>query len=647
MIPNFRKDLASLPVAYTFNDKRYLGFYEDFAIISSETDGRVTRTVGLLCNILTVTVDLTSYEGYDAVCWRVNFANKTDSVAPHLSDLSPLCMDYVGVNTVLNGIYGDNGIDERGGYAPYEFDMSGKKAKPIHMEPPLGRGTYNYFPYFHIQDRSGGLFIAMGWPILWKADFTPDPFAADLSNAESTTHIEMGQTHFDVALMPGEDAIMPSITLLSHASCDRDAYSNLWRHFYMDCITRKVNGDIFPPHLSGSTSWLYAEMQNATEANQIEAIDYYCDHGIPIDFWWMDAGWYFRTKGKALEVNWMETGTWLVDTDRFPTEFAAVSEHAESRGVKTLLWFEPEVARLSKDERDEYSIPYKYQIGDSQLVNIGDPEFVDWCFERFSSILDKGKISLYRQDYGINPESIFNAPDINTEGRVGIVENRYARGYWALWDKLIERYPDMMIDDCAAGGGRNDIDSMRRSVPLHKTDYDYSKHNDKQSMHQSLFAWLPYFGTCSSGPDQCNNVDPYMLQSSFTPWINLCSHVYMDCLEWDCMRHYMNVWKEINRYFREDYYPLTEWTRGDTAWRGWEFFDPKTESGFFQLFRPENAQEKHRAVVLKALDPDSNYELWNRVTDEKKVVCAKTLLHEGFAIDLEPRSAVTFTIRKI
>ena len=69
---------------------------------------------------------------------------------------------------------------------------------------------------------------------------------------------------------------------------------------------------------------------------------------------------------------------------------------------------------------------------------------------------------------------------------MGIAENLYAQGYYLYWDLLIERFPNMMIDSCAAGGGRNDIESMRRSVPLHKTDHDYSNQEDKQAMHQTL-----------------------------------------------------------------------------------------------------------------------------------------------------------------
>ena len=90
MTSHFKRFLTHLAVAYTLDGKRYHGFSEDFTVLSTETDGPTTRMTGLLCDTLTVTVEATSYEGYDAICWRVTFENRTDKPSPRLSDLSAL-----------------------------------------------------------------------------------------------------------------------------------------------------------------------------------------------------------------------------------------------------------------------------------------------------------------------------------------------------------------------------------------------------------------------------------------------------------------------------------------------------------------------------------------------------------------------------
>ena len=139
-------------------------------------------------------------------------------------------------------------------------------------------------------------------------------------------------------------------------------------------------------HISGCTSGMYGEMVLATDENQIAGIKKYLDNDVPITYWWMDAGWYFEYGDKSLDV-WLPTGTWMVDTKRFPSKMKAISDYGESRGVKTLLWFEPEVVRLEASLRDkENGIPEEYML-DGVLANFGNPEFVDWMVERVSTII--------------------------------------------------------------------------------------------------------------------------------------------------------------------------------------------------------------------------------------------------------------------
>ena len=83
-----------------------------------------------------------------------------------------------------------------------------------------------------------------------------------------------------------------------------------------------------------------------------------------------------------------------------------------------------------------------------------------------------------------------DAPD-----RQGITENLHVQGYLAYWDELRRRHPDLLIDSCASGGRRNDLETMRRAVPLHPTDYNYWHLAAKQAFHHSLFQWIPYFGS--------------------------------------------------------------------------------------------------------------------------------------------------------
>jgi len=54
--------------------------------------------------------------------------------------------------------------------------------------------------------------------------------------------------------------------------------------------------------------------------------------------------------------------------------------------------------------------------------------------------------------------------------RVGITEIRYVEGLYALWDRILAAHPGIVIDNCASGGRRIDLETLRRSVPLFRSD---------------------------------------------------------------------------------------------------------------------------------------------------------------------------------
>jgi alpha-galactosidase len=77
-------------------------------------------------------------------------------------------------------------------------------------------------------------------------------------------------------------------------------------------------------------------------------------------------------------------------------------------------------------------------------------------------------------------------------------EIRHINGLYALWDALLARFPGLIIDNCASGGRRIDIETLRRSVPLWRSDYQCVWDADAeatQTQHMAIAYWLPHSGT--------------------------------------------------------------------------------------------------------------------------------------------------------
>jgi alpha-galactosidase len=80
-----------------------------------------------------------------------------------------------------------------------------------------------------------------------------------------------------------------------------------------------------------------------------------------------------------------------------------------------------------------------------------------------------------------------------------MTENGYVRGHLALWDELRRRNPGLRIDSCASGGRRDDLESMRRAVPLLRSDFQFPEMKGvvegNQGHTYGLSSWLPFQGT--------------------------------------------------------------------------------------------------------------------------------------------------------
>ena len=100
-----------------------------------------------------------------------------------------------------------------------------------------------------------------------------------------------------------------------------------------------------------------------------------------------------------------------------------------------------------------------------RLLNLGNPEARKWLVEHIDKILVEQGIDLYRQDFNMDPLYFWQAND--SEDRQGITEIKHVTGYLAYWDELRRRHPNMLIDSCASGGRRNDLEDVAPRSPLH------------------------------------------------------------------------------------------------------------------------------------------------------------------------------------
>lgn len=576
---------------------------------------------------LVVRCAATVYRDFPVVEWTLYLENGGNADTPIIQGIQAMDarLDQVGKGDfVLHHAVGSpaDGND----YAPRETVLHAKQSERITAAG--GRPTNTDLCYFNLQRGTSGWIIAVGWPGQWASEFNC------LSDHDVRVRIGQELTHFK--LHPGEQVRSPLVAL-QFWQAGRDHAHNVWRRWMIAHNLPRPGGKLPPPQFAAGSSRATNEMVNANEANQIMHIDRYREEKLQLDYWWMDAGWYVNKTG------WPNVGTWEVDKARFPRGLRAISDYAHSKDMKTIVWFEPERVTPGTWLYDTHPEWLMGKDGEQKLLDLGNPNALKWLTDHVDRLITEQGIGLYRQDFNMDPLDYWRGAD--TPDRQGIAENKHVCGLLAYWDELRRRHPDMLLDCCASGGRRNDLESLRRAVPLWRSDYAYEPHGH-QSMTMGISLWIPYHGTgtvaCANAPyygGGLTPVEPYAFWSNVSPGLAFGIDIRERGLDYDALRKLVGQWRSINECYYGDYYPLTSCSRQSDQWVAWQFDRPDFDRGFVQAFRRIDSPYESARFPLRGLDPNVTYVVTRLDVAEETRVTGRELMEKGLLVNLPQRPA--------
>lgn len=543
---------------------------------------------------LQVRCEAVEYRDFPTVEWTVYLKNTGAKDTPLISDWQALDIG------MTRGAEGEFTLHHNVGspatptdYRPLQDTLG--PGTTLRIATTGGRPTDSDLPYFNIERPGGGLIAVFGWPGQWAAAFTRD--------GATGLRITGGQEKTHFRLHPGEEVRSP-LVVLQFWEGDALHAQNVWRQWMLAHNTPRPGGRRPASFLAACSSSQFGEMIHANEANQKLFVDRYLEEGIRLDYWWMDAGWYVYDPSYS-PAGWPDTGTWEVDANRFPNGLRAVTDHAHANGVGSIVWFEPERVAPGTWLYTHHPEWLLGEDGREKLLDLGNPAARAWITDHMDGLITSQGIDVYRQDFNIAPLPMWRAND--AEDRQGITENRYVSGYLAFWDELLRRHPHMLIDSCASGGRRNDIETLRRAIPLLRSD-DVFEPTGNQNHTYGIASWIPLYGT------GVNRFDAYGFRSISSPFLNACYDMRDGTADWAALRRLVGEWRGIAPFFTGDYYPLTPYSAENDAWMGWQFDRPDLGQGMVEVFRrPASVYESAR-LKLHGLDPNRRYRILNTDT---------------------------------
>ncbi|MBO4326684.1 MAG: GH36 C-terminal domain-containing protein [Clostridia bacterium] len=660
------REPESFPFTFKYGGRQYTGFGgvrprqvltggggEKKAVITARIDDR-----------LEVRAYLRIVEEFGQCEYTVWFENIGREPTEALSEIYAIDMNFDGSAPVLRGNLGDFG----NWYAAYEHDLSKSDQG---FASTIGRPTHIVFPYFDLVHGNGGTMIALGWAGTWQALFSAD-------NEARTTRLRAKTNIFlNSVLMPGEKIRTGLVVLLPYKGRDYFNATNLWREWFMKYNLPKADasGRRLEP-ISSAYFALDTGLPNSDGSISEHSFTWrrtlnkLISEDMVTDFRWFDAGWYFDPKGRTVEADWWGTvGSWELDSVKWPgNSFKESNDACHKAGMKVLAWFEPERVTDVPSLVKNYGYREEWSLGDGYVRtnNIGDPGCLAWTLGRITGMMESCGIDMYREDNNNNPDAAWAFGDRQEEAktglpRSGITENKGICGHYALWDGIIKYCAEhgkcTFVDSCASGGGRNDIESMRRGFPMMRSDADRTTSSMRLSQSTTFPRWIPFHGTfvketatqleASTGAGS----SAYVSRASFLPVYNLSeAFSHNRELDYDLMRRNFAEWKSVRHLLVKDYYPLTPWRHDSDRehWTVWAYDDPDAGESVLLAFRQEEAVNEEFVVRLPFADPEAQYSLKNADNGSVSVLSGADLLKNGFTVTLpEPKTSAMFYIDRL
>lgn len=617
------------------------------------------KTIYEFENGLKITNIATKYdEGYEWVNWLENTSNSATEVISELWDASvtlPFPHEEPVKNTTFQPefneiatLYAPDGCNwkftdfacfpDRKANNRFEGHIPVGESKTF--APYGGRSSDGKAPFFNLHKDGKGYIFAVGWTGQWN--FCIEHNSDDIK-------IKSGIEDVGFKLLPKEKFRTSSIVIMPYECSVADS-QNKWRRFVKKyfSLMGKEGREKYGPLCSA----VWGGLKTSSVLERIEKIK---EYELPFEYIWMDAGWCGgSTKPTPDEFEgdwWAYTGDWRISPLIHPNGLKDVAKEIHDAGMKFLLWFEPERVRKTTSivaEHPEYFLTNpNYYTPDDYILNLGDENAWNTCFETLSDIIGEIGIDCYRQDFNIDPIMFWRRND--TEDRKGITEIKHINGLYRLWDGLLEKFPHLLIDNCASGGRRIDIETLRRSIPMWRSDYQCPANwhiAGTQCHNLSYNTWMPYSGT-SVGRSY---FDTYRVRSAYGPSLN-SNFTYSEKekfgddpkkMQW--LKKMLEEYKKVRPFMSEDFYALTQISDRTDTWCAAQFDSPEMQSGMVQVFRREDSPFESAVFSLHNIKADCNYIFSDCDNDEEFVLSGKELIEKGFYVKIsEKRTAKIYS----
>ena len=354
----------------------------------------------------------------------------------------------------------------------------------------------------------------------------------------------------------------------------------------------------------------------------------------------IDAGWECPP-GK--ETEWAPyNGTNNPDKDRYPNGIRELSDYCHEIGMKFAMWIEIErmgnMCSGYKDYPEFRSSDIFGKHNQNGDIDFSIPEAAKWAEDELARMIEEYDLDLLRIDSNFSyPYAFFNMADTGS-GVKECVSLRHFNGVYNMYQRLKKRFPDVVFENCAGGGGRTDLGMMKA--------FNHTWVSDCQVEPQSVI--ITNGMTMALPPERvdrlfagmnCQSVGEFEAHMRNTMLTHMSLNVFSPCdgeinrEQMEFVRHSTDIYKSFIRPFLSEalvYHHTPEASKGNVCVL--EVASPdKAKGAATAIALKQGAEIK---VKLKGADASKTYRVTLDNNRESFDITGRELRYNGITVEI-------------
>ena len=298
--------------------------------------------------------------------------------------------------------------------------------------------------------------------LLWSGNHKTIVEKTVFGNVQITTGLN--NYDFELTVHDGDSFETPKFIIgfteggFGQASRNIHAYSR--NHLMAKVETKRIMPVIYNP--------FGTFFGNINEEKIMSVID--IAHDLGIEALILDAGWSGCGENYKLGM-----GVWNENKERFPRGLKYISDELHRRGMMFGLWMEPECCHVDSPVAKEHPewllhTPCKDddRFDSRYVLNFALPEVKKYIFDKTSKLIDECGVDYFKVDFN---RLLW---DVGTE-ELSICDRKevrylYTKNLCDYFDEIKKKYPNLMFENCAGGGQRVDLNMLRFTGRINRSD---------------------------------------------------------------------------------------------------------------------------------------------------------------------------------